>query len=98
MSNKTKLLLAICVAFACALPAIGPIREHSPAKEPQAIMDATDNPTAAENEAARMLLLMKTDQNGNVTREQFLKLAQNQNGVVNVKLLAQSKRRVVEKW
>jgi len=63
----------------------------------QAVAATTEKSAVAENNVVKLLLIMKPDKNGNISREEFNKLvdaefdllAKNQTGMVNVKDLVQ---------
>jgi precorrin-2 methylase len=87
-------IAAMVAAFAAANPALA--QKQSVPR--QTVVTMTEKPVEAQDNVVQLLLLMKTDKSGNVSKEEFNKLvdaefdllAKNPSGVVNVKDLMQS--------
>lgn len=91
--------LALVVAALCALGAIvGTISAQNPGISPHPV----DKTILAADEVAQLLLLMDTDKNGRISKQEFMKfmeaeferLDKDKSGELDPKELAQSKFRV----
>ena len=86
-------LVAISAALVASSAAATSAAAQKQSVPKQAVAAATDKPVDAQNDVVHLLLIMKTDKNGNISKEEFNHLvnaefdllSKNQPGVVNVK-------------
>jgi Ca2+-binding EF-hand superfamily protein len=94
LTKKTFLLPAVLAALLCAFGALALAQKAEP--------KPTDKAALAENEVKQLLLLMDTDKNGKISRQEFMnfmqtefdRLDKDKSGELDPKELAQSQLRV----